>query len=47
MESTTTTEDHCHCGKSGERYGSDHCESCGCEQYEAYCDHVHTDDQED
>jgi len=28
------TETHCHCGAAYE--GSDHCPSCGCEQYESY-----------
>jgi hypothetical protein len=29
----TDTEDHCHCGSHYN--GSDHCPSCGCEQYES------------
>jgi hypothetical protein len=32
-----TTETHCHCGAAFN--GSDHCPACGCEQYEATCDH--------
>lgn len=33
------TPTHCHCGKRREM--SDHCEECGCEEYERVCDHVH------
>jgi hypothetical protein len=32
-------EDTCHCGAP--LAGSDHCPSCGCEQYESYCDAVY------
>ena len=32
------TPTHCHCGTA--YGGSDHCPVCGCEQYEARCDHV-------
>lgn len=35
----TTTEDRCHCGADFD--GSDHCRECGCEQFEATCDHVY------
>lgn len=27
----------CHCGS--EMHGSDHCPTCGCEEYESTCDH--------
>ena len=32
------TETHCHCG--ADKRGSDHCHCCGCEEFEATCDHV-------
>ena len=31
------TPDKCHCGSP--MRGSDHCPECGCEEYEAYCEH--------
>jgi hypothetical protein len=33
-----TSEHACHCGAPFNR--SDHCDECGCEQYERYCEHV-------
>ena len=30
------TETHCHCG--AQRGSSDHCECCGCEEFETVCD---------
>jgi hypothetical protein len=28
----------CHCGTRFNRFGSDHCENCGCEEFEGRCD---------
>lgn len=33
------SEDFCHCGAP--LNGSDHCQACGCEAYERYCNFVY------
>lgn len=40
------TATHCHCGAA--RNGSDHCEFCGCEEFEGMCgyDHLHALEQD-
>lgn len=38
MSTQSTTETTCHCAAPFN--GSDHCPECGCEQFEAYCDHI-------
>ena len=41
------TAAQCHCGRPRGLYDSDHCHACGCEEYEATCNHVWDENEDD